>query len=98
MRLELHHMPGPRRLEKADGNRVERAAEVTTQRRDLPLPACLWIGVEHGGAGAAEVADEAFLLAFAGLEQAQHPPGKRRAGRPAEVVPKGARAVLADDR
>ena len=39
--LELDHVPGFRRFEQADGDGVERAAEVAAQRRDLPLPAGL---------------------------------------------------------
>ena len=98
MRLELDHVPGSRRLEQADGDGVERTAEVAAESGDAPLAPRLRIGVEHGRAGAAEITDEAVLLPLAGVEQPQHPPGKRRATDPAEVVPKGALALLADDR
>ena len=62
------------------------------------MPARLRIGVENGGAGAAQVANETILLALAGLEQAQQPSRERGATDPAEVVPEGALALLADDR
>lgn len=98
MRLELDHVPGSRRLEQADGDGVERTAEVAAESGYAPLAPRFRIGVEHGRAGAEEMVDEAVLLPFAGVEQPQRPPGKRRATDPAEVVPKGALALFADDR
>jgi hypothetical protein len=36
-RLELENVPGLRRLEQADRDRVKRAAEVAAERIDAPL-------------------------------------------------------------
>ena len=87
--LELDHVPGFRRFEQADGDGIERAAEVAAQRRDLPLAAGLRIGVENRGPGPAQVADKAILLPLAGVEQPQHSAGECARGSPSGSRTKG---------
>ena len=96
LRLELENVPGLRRLEQTDRDRIERAAEVAAERLDAPLAAGRRVEVQHRGAGAPQIAHEALLLALAGIEQAQHAPGPGGPGHPAEVEPERALALLAD--
>ena len=96
MGLELDHVPGLRRLDEAERDGIERAAEVAAVRLDPPLPAGLGIDLEHGRADAPQVAHEPRLLELAGLEEPQDAAGEARRRRPAEVVPERALAGLAD--
>ena len=65
-------------------------------RLDAPLPPGRGIDLEHGRAGAPQVADEPRLLELAGLEEPEDAAREARRRRPAEVVPERPLAGLAD--
>ncbi len=90
-------MPGFRGLQQAEGDTVQRAAEMPAMGLDAELTPGFRIHLQDGRAGGAQVADHPVLFQLPGLEQAQQATGMARGRDPAEIIPERAGAGFAND-